>query len=102
MVFSRSVPFYQSSPVIPMYPRCTSLRRFCGFSLFCSLVESITYVESIPRGVRLPPGHHCLPNVYLVIWTLISSRHLYVSLFFEFESQRVPAAQEQTERSVSP
>ena len=34
-----------------MYPPCTSLRRFCGFSPFCFFVESVSYVVSIPpRG----------------------------------------------------
>src|SRR6266571_7140076 len=40
-----------------VYPRCTSLRRFYGFSPFCYFVESITYVESIPpRGSTPTPG----------------------------------------------
>jgi hypothetical protein len=34
-----------------VYPPCTSLRRFCGFSPFCPFVESVSYAVSIPpRG----------------------------------------------------
>jgi hypothetical protein len=40
-----------------VYPPCTSLRRFCGFSLFCFFVESISYAISIlPRSSTPTPG----------------------------------------------
>jgi hypothetical protein len=40
-----------------VYPPCTSVRRFCGFSPFCCFVEAITYVVSIPwRGFDSNPG----------------------------------------------
>jgi|HubBroStandDraft_6_1064221.scaffolds.fasta_scaffold156691_1 hypothetical protein len=40
-----------------VYPACTSLRRFCGFSRFCVFVESISYAVSIsPRGSTPTPG----------------------------------------------
>src|SRR5437899_12204087 len=53
--FTDAVPLKLSD--YSVYPRCTSLRRFYGFSPFCYFVESITYVESIPpRGSTPTPG----------------------------------------------
>src|SRR5437899_4891315 len=53
--FTDAVPLKLSD--YSVYPRCTLLRRFYGFSQFCYFVESITYVESIPpRGSTPTPG----------------------------------------------
>ncbi len=38
-----------------VYPRCTSVRRFCSFPPFCPFVGSISYVVSVsPRGSTPP------------------------------------------------
>jgi hypothetical protein len=41
--------------ILPVYPACTSVQRFCGFSQFCCFVVSITCASSTPLIVRSPP-----------------------------------------------
>jgi hypothetical protein len=59
------------TPILPVYPACTSVQRFGGFSQFCCFVVSITCASSTSLIVRSPPP---LPFISLMDGHLTKTR----------------------------